>query len=75
MVDSVRAELARSLVWRCDGLHPRDAIHVANAVSVGVHELHTYDDALLKLSGKIGSPGLKISKPGDEASEADFKLS
>jgi predicted nucleic acid-binding protein len=72
-LDRVRADAARSLVWKYAALHPKDAIHVASATLIPVDVMHTYDDALIKLSGKIS--GLKICKPGEEANEKDFKLS
>ncbi len=61
------AEAARLLVWQFPHLKPRDAIHVASAVSVGVDVMHSYDnDDLVKLSEKIGTPPLKIGHPGNE---------
>ena len=35
------------------GLKPPDAVHVASAILGLASELHTYDDKLLKLDGKI----------------------
>jgi len=59
------AELARELMWR-HALKPKDAIHVASAVSQQVEVLHSYDDDdLIPLNGKIGNPPLKICHPGD----------
>jgi predicted nucleic acid-binding protein len=47
-------------------LKPADAIHLATAIVAGAEELHTFDDILLALSGKIsrldGVP-LTIRKP------------
>lgn len=60
--DRPMAELARSLIWKFS-VHPKDAIHVASAISQQVDSLHSYDDGLLKLSDKVGSPPLKICKP------------
>jgi predicted nucleic acid-binding protein len=57
------AEAARNLIWQFPHLKPKDAIHVASAISQQVEILHTYDDDLLKLSGKIGKPALKICNP------------
>ena len=65
--DRLIAESARSLAWKYPHLHPKDAIHVASAISQQVDVLHSYDaDDLIKLDGKIGAPPLKICKPGDE---------
>ncbi|SRR6266566_3195574 len=60
------AELARSLLWNYPALRPRDAIHAATAVFHNVDFMHSYDDDdLVKLSGKIGTPPLKICHPCD----------
>lgn len=63
IVDRIRAEAARSLVWKFSGVHPKDSIHVASALSVEVDEFQTYDIPMMKLSGKVGNPGLKICEP------------
>ncbi len=71
--DRTIAESARSLIWQHPHLKPKDAIHVASAISQQVDLMHSYDNAdLVKLSGKIGNPPLKICHPGSEP--ADFKL-
>ncbi len=58
------SELARSLLWKYP-LKPKDAIHVASALSQSIDYMHTYDnDDLVKLNGKIGTPPLKICNPG-----------
>jgi predicted nucleic acid-binding protein len=60
------AELSRSLMWTYPALHPKDAIHVATAVFHQVDFMHSFDDGdLVKLSGKIGNPPLRICHPGD----------
>jgi predicted nucleic acid-binding protein len=60
------AESARSLIWQFyPGLKPKDAIHLASALFIGVDVLQTYDNDLLKLSGKVGNPPLKIEQPID----------
>ena len=56
------SEAARSYVWEF-GVDPKDALHVATAVDAGVPLLNTFDKALIKKSGKIGSPALIISAP------------
>ena len=47
-------------------LKPPDAIHLASAQRAGVVEMHTFDDRILNLNGKIkgadGAP-MKICKP------------
>ena len=67
------AEAARALIWQFPHLQPKDAIHVASAISQGVAVMHSYDnDDLVKLNGKIGTPPLKICHPGNEGE--GFKL-
>jgi predicted nucleic acid-binding protein len=60
------AESARNLIWKFPHLQPKDAIHVASAISQQVDILHTFDKDLLKLSGKVGNPPLKICQPEDD---------
>ena len=60
-VDRRTAENARHLLWRFASLKPKDAIHVASALITKANALHTFDEGLLKLNGKIES--LKISRP------------
>ncbi|HEV7926808.1 MAG TPA: PIN domain-containing protein [Verrucomicrobiae bacterium] len=58
------AESARALLWKY-ALKPKDALHVASAISQQVEVMHSYDDHdLVKLSGKIGNPPLTICNPG-----------
>jgi predicted nucleic acid-binding protein len=60
------AEAARSLIWKYPHLKPKDAIHVASAISQPIDLMHSYDnDDLVKLNGQIGVPALKICYPGD----------
>jgi predicted nucleic acid-binding protein len=66
------AEAARMLLWKHQHLKPKDAIHVASALSQQVDILHSYDSDLLKLSGQLGNPALTICEPGKEGS--NFKL-
>lgn len=56
------AEKAQEVVW-ANNVRPKDAIHVATALSLGVPTLETFDDDLLRLSGKIGAPPLVIRQP------------
>jgi predicted nucleic acid-binding protein len=61
------AELARHLIWQHPHLKPKDAIHVASALVQPMDLMHSYDnDDLVKLSGQIGNPPLKICYPGDD---------
>jgi predicted nucleic acid-binding protein len=54
-VDRLVGEHARMLMSAGHtGLKPPDAIHVASAIHGLAAELHTYDDKLLKLDGRIG---------------------
>jgi hypothetical protein len=39
-----------------------------------VDVLHTYDEDLIKISGKVGNLSLRICKPGDEAGQTSFML-
>jgi predicted nucleic acid-binding protein len=45
--DRVIGESARQLLWHHQNLHPKDAIHVASAISQPIQFMHTYDEALL----------------------------
>ena len=65
------AESARSLLWKFPHLKPKDAIHVASAIFQELETMHSYDnDDLVKFSGQMGSPRLKICHPETEG----FKL-
>jgi len=60
------AEASRALIWKYPHLHPKDAIHVASAMSQPIDLMHSYDNSdLVKLNGQIGNPPLKICHPGD----------
>jgi len=54
------AEASRKLLWQFP-LKPKDAIHVASAIAQQVDVLHSFDDDLVRLDGKIA--GLKICRP------------
>jgi predicted nucleic acid-binding protein len=56
------SEGAQDLVWN-HSIRPKDAIHVATALDVGVAALETFDEQLLKNTRTIGSPPLIIRKP------------
>ena len=61
-VDGLVAERARQLIWD-HNLQQRDSIHVATALLRTIPKLHTFDEKLLKLDGKLGNPKLHICKP------------
>ena len=65
-VDRTIAELAQDVVWD-HGIAPKDAIHVATAMSlssrIALDQFDTFDEPLIERSGKIGEPGLKIGRP------------
>lgn len=69
--DRLIAESARNLIWEFPHLRPKDAIHVASALSQQIDVLHSYDKDLVKLDGRVGNPPLSICEPND----AKFKLS
>jgi hypothetical protein len=54
------AESARKLLWQFP-LKPKDAIHVASAIAQQVDVLHSFDNDLVRLDGKVS--GLKILRP------------
>lgn len=56
------AEDARKLVW-ANKIAPKDAIHVATALNLGLEEFHTFDGGLIDQSGLHGEPPLIIRKP------------
>jgi len=59
-VDRSIANRAQDFVWDLS-LKPADAIHLATAVATGCAVLYTYDDALLRISGK--GKGIRIERP------------
>jgi len=57
------AELARDLVW-AGGIKPKDAVHVACALSIDAPIFETFDRPLIRKSKKVGgSPPLIIREP------------
>jgi predicted nucleic acid-binding protein len=64
------AEAAREMVWDY-GIAPKDAIHVATALSLRVSVLNTFDAGLIRKSGLVGNPALPISKPFVEQERLD----
>ncbi len=61
-VDRFVGTKAREIA-RYHNLKPVDAVHVATAILAGVSVMHTTDGDLLKKTGKIGTPPLRIEKP------------
>lgn len=56
------AEDSRELVWD-HGIKPKDALHVATALSAKVDVFNTFDQALIGKSHKVGNPSLLIGIP------------
>lgn len=56
------AEDSRDLVWD-HGIEPKDALHVATAISAKVDVFNTFDQPLIGKSLKIGDPKLLIEIP------------
>lgn len=67
-LDRTTAELAQTVVWD-HAVNPKDAIHVATALDAlrligkDFDQFDTFDDDLIKKSGQIGDPPLRIAKP------------
>lgn len=62
-VDRAVAERAQVYFWD-QNVRPKDAVHVASAVSAGVPVFETYDAGLIRLSGRLGgSPPLTVREP------------
>jgi predicted nucleic acid-binding protein len=65
-LDRTVGERAQEVVWKY-GVRPKDAVHVATAISTSpsmpLDQLDTFDEPLIALSGKIGNTGLKIGRP------------
>ncbi len=66
-LDRAVAERGRELMMKgYSKLKPADACHLASAAIANAEEMHTFDDKLLALDGKIGKldgTKLKICKP------------
>ena|ERR1039458_10078918 len=56
------AEMARELYWEHE-IDPKDAIHLATALTYRLPLLNTFDRALIAKSGKVGDPPLRIEIP------------
>lgn len=66
------SESAQDLVWDHD-IKPKDAIHVATALHLGVDALETFDGGLIGKSGTVGDPLLLIREP-QAAAQGRFNL-
>ncbi|WP_338834591.1 type II toxin-antitoxin system VapC family toxin [Bradyrhizobium septentrionale] len=66
-LDTVVGHRARKLMTGgYAGLKPPDAVHIATALILNVDEMHTFDDALLALDGRLDKDDgtkLEICKP------------
>jgi predicted nucleic acid-binding protein len=56
------AEKARDIVWD-NNIRPKDAIHVATALTYKIPVLNSFDQQLLKYNKALGNPRLRIEKP------------
>lgn len=56
------AEAARELVWDA-GIDPKDALHVATAISADLTEIHTFDVKLTESVNKFSSGKITASRP------------
>ena len=61
-LDRKTAEFARDLIWR-HNVDPKDAVHLATALLVRVDQLDTFDEGLIRFTGKLGQPPLVIGYP------------
>ena len=69
------AEAARQLIWS-ENLRPRDSVHIATAIDLGVLEVHCFDQKMISLSSKeILGHTLKILEPCAQQPSLDFELS
>lgn len=66
------AERARDVVWDY-GIKPKDAIHVATALTINLPVINTFDKNLLSKNGKIGNPPITIEHP-HEQHQGKFEL-
>ena len=65
------AEDSRELVWD-HGIEPKDALHVATALSAKVDVFNTFDQPLIGKSLEVGDPKLLIEIP--KVAQADLGL-
>lgn len=62
-LDRKIAEFSRNLMWKHPALKPKDSIHVATAILRKIPILNTFDEGLLSLDNRYGSPPLHICHP------------
>ncbi|MFH1158107.1 MAG: type II toxin-antitoxin system VapC family toxin [Pseudomonadota bacterium] len=72
-LDRKIAENARDLVWD-SGIDPKDAVHVATALKLGLNMMHTFDADLIKKTGTLGTPRLIIEQPRAAQPKFDLKV-
>lgn len=72
-LDRKIAEIARNLVWDSE-IDPKDAVHVATALSLGLGMMHTFDAALIRKTGTLGTPRLIIEQPRATQPKFDLKV-
>lgn len=65
-------EAAQVLVWD-HGIRPKDAIHVATAIHLSVDAFETFDRDLIKKSGAVGDPLMKVREP-EAPRQGDLEL-
>ena len=66
-LDRAIAEKARQVVWDYS-VKPKDSIHIATAIDVGIVDvMETFDEHLIKRTGQIGDPVLEIRRPLEQA--------
>jgi predicted nucleic acid-binding protein len=69
-VDRQVGLIARDLMWRHEGLRPKDSIHIATAIHYKIPKLHSFDERhFLKLNNKYGNPKLTICEPDIDFNE------
>ncbi len=62
------AEKSQDLVWD-RGVKPKDALHVATAISAGLRLFNTFDNELIGKSGAAGLSSLTIERPNLDQGE------
>lgn len=67
------SEMAQDIYWD-SGIMPKDAIHVATAITYKVPVLNTFDGDLLNKNRALGTPPLRIERPY-EPGQTNLKLS
>lgn len=73
-LDRTIGELARELMWEYDSLQPKDSTHVATALKSKADLLDTFDDGLIRLSGRVGDPPIIIQRPHIPNQQLSFPI-